>query len=671
MEPPPTIDTLASRLKLLSPISNVKVTNLFSTHVQSLSPLSPPVSSGTRVRSSQPTDSKQPSVPMTVGEKQLAVENGLVPRLLKTGRGVNPENILDRMRELGVPGVNIAVIKDGNVAWSEGYGDLQSVVTGIDRLSQAGSTSKTVNALTILSIIDECRKAKIRATEKSSAVPAGNLTGDKPVEVLGGLDPAGKNSGEAPDQLGTNEANFSKKPTKDLAVTVLASEGSVPAGIAEKSSSIDQSKFIDLDTDVSTLLGKELWASIDPDGITKKEGNEVTVRRLLSHTAGMTVSGFQGYPNGATALNEEIEYWQKELANLEEGTEDYLNTETTISGLQRVKESGKLPNIEDTIKGKGRTPPVTVGWVPGTKYAYSGGGTSILQVLVEKVTGKPYAQVVQERVLDKLKMDDSTFSPDQTRVVTGTNCYCKTIPGGARRHPEYAAAALWSTAGDLARMTLGIQSCLEGKEGSLFSKELAREMVTPDPKIEGQYTALGLSAKKSADGSTMFSHIGGTDGFRCMFIGTDDGQGAVIMTNAAVGEQIINEIFPAIAKAYKWKQTDTLEKMAPPAISPSEEVWSVEKISAIKPEDWAKGFVGEYHFEEKQAVVTANKNGVYIQRTGDKQPYELFPFSENLAAARELDPGRFEPAKFELGIGNTGQAVSLSLWGTKYERNLI
>ena len=148
------------------------------------------------------------------------------------------------------------------------------------------------------------------------------------------------------------------------------------------------------------------------------------------------------------------------------------------------------PNIEDTIRGKGRTPPVTVGWAPGTKFAYSGGGTSILQVLVEKVTGKPYAQVVQERVLDKLKMDDSRFTPDQTRVVTGTNYKYATIPGGARRYPELAAAGLWSTAGDLAKMALGIQSCLEGKDGSLFSKELAREMVTPDPKIEGQYTGL-------------------------------------------------------------------------------------------------------------------------------------------------------------------------------------
>jgi CubicO group peptidase (beta-lactamase class C family) len=88
----------------------------------------------------------------------------------------------------------------------------------------------------------------------------------------------------------------------------------------------------------------------------------VTLRRLLTHSAGTTVSGFRGYAKG-----EEVP--------------------TLLQVLDGLKPANSAPVRVDV--------PV------GSQWRYSGGGFSIVQLLVEDETGKPFAQAARELVLQR------------------------------------------------------------------------------------------------------------------------------------------------------------------------------------------------------------------------------------------------------------------------------
>lgn len=273
---------------------------------------------------------------------------------------------------------------------------------------------------------------------------------------------------------------------------------------------------MNLDTDVSTILGKELWESIDPYGLTKSEGNEVTIRHLLSHTAGMTVGGFSGYPK-LEALDQEIKELEEQLQKMKvkqpplaqqkqsaseqtlaaldlagavalEGRMrdclDYLDLETgrdlrqmkdiqqlqgRLNFLKKLRKTGKI-TTDDVITGKGNSDAVKIAKPPGSEFLYSGGGTTVLQKVIEVIAGRPYDKVTQELVLDKLNMRNSTFYPDERHTTShGNNEHGKALPGGSRYHPELAAAGLWTTPSDLAQVAIGIQRSLAGKRDALIS----------------------------------------------------------------------------------------------------------------------------------------------------------------------------------------------------------
>ncbi|MBA3603986.1 MAG: serine hydrolase [Parachlamydiaceae bacterium] len=80
----------------------------------------------------------------------LTTENGLRPKVLIAGETLARANILERMKYYKVPGVSIALINNGKVEWSKGYGritnDPKSARIDEHTLFQAGSISKPVSA---------------------------------------------------------------------------------------------------------------------------------------------------------------------------------------------------------------------------------------------------------------------------------------------------------------------------------------------------------------------------------------------------------------------------------------------------------------------------------------------------------------------------------------------
>jgi len=247
----------------------------------------------------------------------------------------------------------------------------------------------------------------------------------------------------------------------------------------------------------------------------------VTLRRLLSHTAGLNVHGFPGYPANAA-----------------------------------------VPTVEEVLAGSGpaNTAPVTVASRPGERWRYSGGGTTVVQLLIEEVAGVPFERYLEERVLRPLGMDASTYAQPlvaglSERAATAHRAGARPVPGRYHTYPEMAAAGLWTTAADLARWIVAVQRSLGGDTTGILSPEMTHAMITPQ---EGPH---GLGPQVEGEGDARrFLHGGANEGFRGIFFGFADGRGgAVILTNGDAGGTIASELLLAIGEEYGWPGLEPVE----------------------------------------------------------------------------------------------------------------
>jgi CubicO group peptidase (beta-lactamase class C family) len=244
------------------------------------------------------------------------------------------------------------------------------------------------------------------------------------------------------------------------------------------------------------------------------DGHPVTLRHLLTHTSGLTVSGFPGYRAGVS-----------------------------------------IPTVTQILDGAppANTPPVRVESTPGSQLTYSGGGMTVMQLLLTDVTGNDFRTLMRERVLGPVGMHGSTWEQpvsDQRAhdAAAGHQTSGAPVEGAYHVYPELAAAGLWTTPTELAGRVLGIQRALQGEPGALLSRETARTMVTAGLNGWG----LGVQVMGSGD-SLAFTHSGGNAGFRGLLVGfAEGGRGAVVMTNSDAGSRLVNEIMQAVARAYEW-----------------------------------------------------------------------------------------------------------------------
>lgn len=281
---------------------------------------------------------------------------------------------------------------------------------------------------------------------------------------------------------------------------------------------------LSLDADVNTYLRS--W-KVPENAFTAQE--KVTLRRLVSHSAGLTVHGFPGYASTAAVP-------------------------TTIQVLD-----GEAP---------ANTRPVRVDTVPGALLRYSGGGTTVMQQMVVDVTGRPFPEFMRTTVLEPLGMRHSSYDYDvaadrTARIARAHDRQGQPIAGGWHRYPEMAAAGLWTTPSDLARFALAVYHASRGQTGGPISPELARQMLTLQKGENGSGFGLGLQVERAGTPTMTFGHGGSNEGYRAhlvMFPGT--GQGAAIMTSSDLGTDVIFEVLRALAREYGWPGFQPVEKAA-------------------------------------------------------------------------------------------------------------
>lgn len=264
---------------------------------------------------------------------------------------------------------------------------------------------------------------------------------------------------------------------------------------------------IDLDQDINKYL-KRWQLPVHEYTTTEK----VTIRRILNHSAGISVSGFPGY-----------------MTHL------------------------KLPELIAILNGDGNTSPIEVKEIPGQRFSYSGGGYTILEMLIEDVSGQDFKTYMQNNILNPLGMNNSTYcQPIDTTVYrnisVGFDREGKMVLGRWHNHPELAAAGLWSTPTDIARYCIEIQEILGGKENGILKKQTIMEMLTP------HYNNWGLGpVLRMVNAKLTFGHYGSNWGYKNnMNAFAFKGDAVIIMTNGENANLLIDEIERSVSSYYKW-----------------------------------------------------------------------------------------------------------------------
>lgn len=369
------------------------------------------------------------SAPRSEAARIRVFETSLRPAVSVAGQPEQRWTLQERMEHWKVPGVSVAVIRNGKVAWAKGYGVLQvggKELVDTQTLFSVGSVSKVGAAAVTLRMVD-----------------------------------AGK---------------------------------------------------LDLDRDVNSYLNA--WkVPANPYTIA----HPVTLRGVMSHSAGLTVHGFA----------------------------DYQPNET-------------LPTTVETLLGRApaKNAKVEVIYTPGSRFQYSGGGTTVEQLAVEEATGGDFPSAARRYLFEPLGMKRSTYenpvpaSLGNIAKAHGWDGKPRALPRGYEAMPEKAASGLWTTPSDYASMVIAFIQSYQGT-GNFLSAPLAHQMMT-----EVGRSVFGLGPRLEGSGvSRRFSHGGANDSYMAWMEGhLATGNGVVIFTNATNGTELYTEARRAVALSEGWSQ---------------------------------------------------------------------------------------------------------------------
>ena len=251
----------------------------------------------------------------------------------------------------------------------------------------------------------------------------------------------------------------------------------------------------------------------------------VTLRGLLTHSAGLTVWGFPGYRKD-----------------------------------EPFADGQPVPTNVQVLDGEGNTDPVRVYKVPGTGWQYSGGGFTVMEQMIEDVTGMPFHEVAHARVLEPAGMVRSTYEqpipdPRWPEVARGYRGDGSEVEGEWHTYPEQAAAGLWTTPADLMILSMHLKGILDGRiTDGILSRDILEEMLSPNHPGDEAFEGWGLGIGLRGEGADeAFTHGGSNEGFKAQwFTYRERGQGIAVMTNGDQGSALAQEILRAASEVYDW-----------------------------------------------------------------------------------------------------------------------
>jgi len=232
----------------------------------------------------------------------------------------------------------------------------------------------------------------------------------------------------------------------------------------------------------------------------------VTIRELLSHTGGINVSGFLGYDK-----------------------------------------DGPIPTLNNVLNGRSpaNSPEIKVVQLPG-KFTFSGGSYAILEQLLIDVYQRPFPDIMNKLIFQPLSMTRTTFAQrlppemiDQIAIPYRPGYF--SLKEGPHVYIPEAAAGLWTTPFDLAKVVISLQEALRNDPYQILSPASAKTMM--EPELEHMGLGFYVNVDRYGHGvkkGNYFTHSGQTEGYRSMLIAsTRDGCGLIIMTNMSDDARLI------------------------------------------------------------------------------------------------------------------------------------
>jgi CubicO group peptidase (beta-lactamase class C family) len=313
----------------------------------------------------------------------------------------------------------------------------------------------------------------------------------------------------------------------------------------------------------------------------------ITLRMLLSHSAGTTQSSYFGF----------------------------------------TPDKKPLPTVVEILSGStaAESRPVIVNSEPGKEFRYSGGGSMIAQLALMDVSNSSFEGLTQKLVFDKLGMKYSTFEqPVPKRFESNTSWAYSSAPwfkGMPYVYPQQAAAGLYTTPTDLAKFFIEIQKSYIGK-GEVLSESIAKRMLTPQvPVSDGGYKeeiAVGPFLMQRTDNKdprgVYFEFTGVNAGFLAYGIASiEGGNGVIVMLNSGDDVNGIGkEIRRAVASAYNWVNY-LPEPIQPVTLSESE----------------LDAFAGRYRRGADEVVYVRRENNYLVERVNEGNDIYCFPVSKD------------------------------------------
>ncbi len=228
----------------------------------------------------------------------------------------------------------------------------------------------------------------------------------------------------------------------------------------------------------------------------------VTIRHLLTHTSGLPVS-WKG-----------IQYPSRVLSHISSGLRLPHSLEDVVAGMRTIRS-------------------------PGVGIAYSNGAFALLGYVVQRLNGRPFAELVKERVLEPLGMRDSGFvvEPRMPRLATP---YGGVIMGSGRKAAPFIKivsgpeGGLCASALELSRFGRMVLCGGELDGRRVFPRHLLAEALELTTRAHPELdSGLGLAFFVSnVRGRRAASHSGGLAGVATrLLVLPDDGIGVAVLTN--------------------------------------------------------------------------------------------------------------------------------------------
>lgn len=284
----------------------------------------------------------------------------------------------------------------------------------------------------------------------------------------------------------------------------------------------------------------------------------------------------------------------------------------TMWGVPSFAEGEKIPDILQIMEGNSKEDygAVRIDFEPGTRSRYSGGGYSVLQLLLEDTTGESFPELMHRLVFQPLGMRHSQFHigvPDSLKSITATghDADGQPLPGRWEAIVQMAAGGLITTSKDLGIFVFEVMRALRG-ESDLLSAAVATEMV----RDHGDGWGLGFDTEGSGS-DPVFSHTGSGDGFRSAILGLPGRQqGIVVLVNSdgMRAAELRHEIIRGAALVYGW---NGLKPGVRQVIDPGRE--------------WLASLEGRYRYSDGSVTTISLSPAGLNAAWGDGTPTSLYP----------------------------------------------